>query len=98
MKKKALTYILTSTMLLLCACSEMISEEKAREIALSHAGLIEADVTFIKCNLEKDDLREYYDVEFYVEDQQEYDYEIDSTSGEILEWEVNPIYGMVPHA
>ena len=40
--------------------------------------------THIKCNLEKDDLREYYDVEFYVQDQQEYDYEIDARSGAVL--------------
>lgn len=94
MTRKTLTYILTTGVLLLAACSKTLSEEEAKQVALTHASLIEADVTFIKCNLEKDDLREYYDVEFYVEDQQEYDYEIDAKSGEILEWDVEPIYNI----
>ena len=95
-EKRALTFCFAAACLLLCACSGSISEEEAREIALSHAGLVEAEVTFIKCSLEKDDLREYYDVEFYVQDQQEYDYEIDSASGDILEWDVEPITGVTP--
>jgi len=77
---------------LLAGCSRQISEKEAKEIALSHAGLLAADVTFMKAEIEHDDGLDYYDVEFYVPDQTEYSYEIDMVSGEILEWDTEPIY------
>ena len=60
-----------------------IGEAKAREIALADAGLAEADVTFIKVNLDRDDGRLVYDVEFY-SGKAEYDYEIDAATGDIV--------------
>lgn len=60
-----------------------IGEAKAREIALADAGLAEADVTFIKVNLDRDDGRLVYDVEFY-SGNAEYDYEIDAATGDIV--------------
>lgn len=64
-----------------------ISEAEAKSIALSQAGLTAEQVTFIKCNPEWEDGREYYDVEFYTQDRKEYEFEVDSTSGEILDYD-----------
>lgn len=61
-----------------------ISEEKAKNIALTHAGLTESQVTFIKAKLNYDDGQWEYDVEFYTASYQEYDYEIDAITGTIL--------------
>jgi len=63
-----------------------ITEEEAKEIALTHAGLAEADVTFIKSGLEIDDGRKLYEVEFY-SGNTEYDYDVDAASGEILSFD-----------
>jgi Antirepressor regulating drug resistance, predicted signal transduction N-terminal membrane component len=63
-----------------------IGEEAAKSIALSHADLTEAQVTFIKVHLQRDDRRMIYDIEFY-SDNIEYDYEIDAINGTILEFD-----------
>lgn len=60
-----------------------IGADKAKEIALADAGIKEADAVFLKANLERDDGRYQYDVEFY-SGSVEYDYEIDATTGAIL--------------
>lgn len=64
-----------------------ITEEEAKSIALSHASLTAEQVHFITSKLDTDDGRRYYDVEFYTKNGQEYDYEIDSVSGEIVEYD-----------
>lgn len=69
-----------------------ITEEEAKNVALSQAGLTAEQVTFIKCNLDWDDGREYYDVEFYTQDGKEYDFEIAPTSGEILDYDFDVEY------
>lgn len=69
-----------------------ITEDEAKEIALSHAGLTTEEITFIQCELDIDDGTQYYDVEFYTQDQKDYDYEIDAYTGEIIEWDVEPIH------
>lgn len=91
MKRILCTCILLLTGLV-NGCSQQISEDEAKQIALSHAGLLAADVTFMKTEIEYDGGYKYYDVEFYVPDQTEYNYEIDIQSGEILEWDTEPIY------
>lgn len=68
---------------------DMISSEDAKAIALEHAGLMEADVTFIKCDLDKDYDDHNYDVEFYTTDRLEYDYEIDAYTGRILGYDLD---------
>ena len=65
---------------------QYISVSKAKSIALTHAGLTESQVTFIKTHLERDDGRTIYDVEFY-SGNVEYDYEIDAVNGAILEFD-----------
>ena len=61
-----------------------ISDEKAKEIALKHAGLTIEQVSHMKAERERDDKRAVYDVEFYSKDKKEYDYEIDAETGEII--------------
>lgn len=63
-----------------------VGAEKAKEVALQHAGLKASDVTFIKSVLDYDDGRKVYDVEFY-SGNKEYDYEIDAQSGQVVSFD-----------
>lgn len=72
--------------------ASMISEDEAKQIALSHAGLANDQVTFIKSGLDRDHGRLNYDIEFYTQDQTEYDYEIDPYTGEVLEYDHDAEY------
>ena len=70
------------------SAGDTIGEQKAKEIALEHAGLKSSDVTFIRAVLEYDDRNWEYDVEFYDADTYtEYDYEIDAHTGKILSFD-----------
>ena len=64
-----------------------VTEEQAREIALNHAGLTASQVTFARADLDRDDGRLVYDVEFYTSDYKEYDYEIDASTGAVLSYD-----------
>lgn len=68
------------------AATSTISKSKAQSIALDHAGLKASDVTGLKVTLDKDDGVTHYDVEFR-KDHYEYDYEINATTGKIIEWD-----------
>lgn len=92
MKRKTYLYTLTTCLLLLTGCSRQITEEEAKAIALEHVGLTENLVHFTNVELDTDDGNQHYDVEFYTANQQEYHYEIDSSNGKVLEWDVEPIY------
>lgn len=63
-----------------------ISVERAKEIALSHAGLSADQVTFVKVNMDFDDGIQKYEIEFYY-NYREYSYEIDANTGNILSYE-----------
>lgn len=67
----------------------VISEERAKEIALDHAGLKEEEVSLVKSELDYDDGIAVYEIEFYGKDYREYDYEISAGTGEIigLDWD-----------
>ena len=60
-----------------------ISLDKAKEIALAHAGLTSDQVNFKRTELEFDNGVKKYEVEFYYNNM-EYSYEIDSHTGNIL--------------
>ena len=64
---------------------EYIGEEKAKSIAFEHAGVTEQDIRQLEIELDYDDGRMIYEVEFYI-GQIEYDYEIDAKNGRILEF------------
>lgn len=63
-----------------------IGEAAAKKIALDHAELTEDEVTFIKSKLDYDDGHRVYDVEFYTGGK-EYDYEIDTETGDIRSYD-----------
>ncbi len=69
-----------------------ITAERAKEIALSHAGLTSSQVTFARANLDWDDGRLTYDVEFYTSDYKEYDYEIDANTGAVISYDYDAEY------
>lgn len=64
--------------------SQEISLDEAKAAALKDAGLSESDVTFKKAVLDYDHGTQVYDIEFYTSDT-EYEYEIDASSGTVLE-------------
>lgn len=63
-----------------------IGVDKAKSIAVEHAGFTVKDVTFSKAKLENDDGYTVYEVEFY-KDRAEYEYTIDALTGDILEYD-----------
>lgn len=68
------------------AATRGISAEQAKQIALQHAGLAESDVLFQKIELDREHGRLVYEIEF-ISNYQEYDYEIDANSGEIVSFD-----------
>lgn len=60
-----------------------ITLEEAKDKALSHAGISEAEASFTKTKLDNDDGREEYEIEFVAADYK-YEYEIDAESGMVL--------------
>lgn len=63
--------------------SSYIGEDRAKEIAVNNAGFAVGDVTALKCELDTDDGTVHYDVEFK-KDGNEYDYDINATTGDIM--------------
>lgn len=70
------------------ASADVIGEEQAKEIALTHAQVNAADAQFEKVELDEDDGRQEYDIEFKVNGE-EYEYEIDAVTGEIISTELD---------
>ncbi len=64
-----------------------LTEEDAKNMGLAFASLTADQVVFVKSDLEMDDGRKVYDVEFYTEDFREFDYEIDAATGEVLSFD-----------
>ena len=73
-----------------------ISLDKAKEIALSHAGLSADQVRFVKVNMDFDDGIQKYDIKFYCNGQ-EYDYEINSSNGQIVQFDYDMEYNYIPN-
>ena len=65
------------------ASSGAVTEDAAKSAALADAGVTEDQVTRIRVRKDRDDGRDIYEVEFYV-DQKEYDYDIDIATGTIV--------------
>lgn len=66
--------------------AKYITADKAREIALDHAGVKAADAVFLTAGLDWDDGQVHYEVEFY-SGSTEYDYDIDAVTGAILSFD-----------
>lgn len=65
-----------------------IGAEKAKEIALQHAGVSASNAVFVKVERDRDDGRLLYEVEFYAGNK-EYDYEILASDGTILSYDAD---------
>lgn len=65
---------------------KQIGVEGAKQIALAHAKVAQMNVTFIKAELETENDRLVYDIEFY-SGNVEYDYDIDAVSGDIVSYD-----------
>lgn len=90
--KKATTTTTTTT-----ATTGDIGAEKAKEIALQHAGLSASQVTFIKAERDYDDGQLVYDVEFYTGNK-EYDYEILASNSSIWSYDYDAEGSYTPSA
>ena len=67
-----------------------VDEARAKEIALTHAGVKAADATVTKSKLDYEDGRQVYEIEFYVSGSSgytEYDYEIEAATGKIVSYD-----------
>ena len=67
--------------------SELIGVERAKEIALADSGCTQGSVTFTKAELDNDDEKPHYEIDFHT-DKNNYEYDIDAFSGKILDKEV----------
>ncbi len=89
---KTLTRTITAALLIAAlavpaaAATTDIGVEKAKEAALSHAGVAESDTVFLIAEADYDDGRKEYEVEFYAGGT-EYDYTIDAASGRVLKFD-----------
>ena len=90
---KTLTRTITAALLIAAlavpaaaATTTDIGVEKAKEAALSHAGVAESDTVFLIAEADYDDGRKEYEVEFYAGGT-EYDYTIDAASGRVLKFD-----------
>lgn len=74
--------------------SGAVSEAKAQEIALAHAGVKPVDATITKSKLDYDDGRQVYEIEWY-SNGAKYDYEIDVATGEVVksDYEAKTVVG-----
>ena len=76
---------------------QSVTADQAKQIALTNAGLSADQVSWIRCELEWDDGRQVYDVEFYC-GSTEYDYEIDAATGEVLQFDYDAEHAVTPAA
>ena len=68
--------------------SVSIDAAAAKSAALSHAGLSASAVTGFQCELDEDDGRYRYEIEFRANGM-EYEYEIDAATGTVLKAEMD---------
>lgn len=68
--------------------SDYIGTDKAKSVALKHAGLSKA--TFTKCELDSDDGTRVYEIEF-IAGNKEYEYGINAYTGKIIEVDIDTL-------
>ncbi len=64
----------------------LLTADQALAAALAHAGLTKAEVSKIKTELDRDDGKQVWEIEFN-QGRTEYEYEIDALSGTVLEFD-----------
>ena len=70
------------------AAPAIITKDRAKTIAVEHADLKLADVSFLRVSLDYDDGRQIYEVDFY-SGNVEYEYEIDAVTGAVLGYDID---------
>ena len=70
----------------------LIGKDTAKAKALAHAGLQASQVTFTQCELDRDDGRQVYEIEFWAQNHREYEYEIDAYTGAVLSFSSESLY------
>lgn len=89
---------IAAVMILACGCAagfadgKDLSREEAVKTALEYAGLQEDQVTFTKIRMDRDDGRQIWEVDF-VFDGDEYETDVDVSTGRILECDVERYHG-----
>ena len=68
-----------------------IGAQQAKSIALNHAGVSASSASFVRTQLDYEDGRRVYEVEFY-SGNREYDYEIDAATGDIVSYDFDAEY------
>lgn len=63
-----------------------ITADRAKQIATQHAGV--SNPTFVKCQLDYENGRRIYEVEFY-SGNREYDYDIDANTGAVVKYDMD---------
>ena len=71
--------------------SQYRGTEKAKQIALNHAGVSSSSATFTKTKLDRDDGIYVYEIEF-ISGEIDYDYEINATTGNVISFDTESIY------
>ena len=90
---KKLIAAIAALMILICGCTAVFAEQKtltkedAMKIALERTDLKKNQVRFTKVELDRDDGRQIYEVEFTYKGLK-YDFDIDACSGQILEADI----------
>ena len=80
----ALTTMLLTSLFTMNVFADQITEEKAKSIALDHAGVSSTDVSYIYTELDYEKGQQIYNVEFMTNTYDEYDYEILMENGTIV--------------
>lgn len=70
----------------------ILTMEEAKKVALTHAGVSDDQVTFEKSKLEKEHGTQVYELEFYIQNGQAYEYKIDAYSGSIISFDYDANY------
>lgn len=87
-EKTAKTVESTSTVTVTTATTSYITQESATSIALTHAGIAQADVSKLKVDFDMDKGVAEYEVEWKIGNL-EYEYTIQATTGAILDYEID---------
>lgn len=89
MKKTLFILLLLTALCALPAIAQAsVTLDEAKAIALEHAGVLTQDALFIQAQLEYDDNRQVYDLEFVAQGR-EFDYEVDAETGEVLGYDAD---------
>ena len=79
--------------LILAGCSAgAVTQTQATEIALEHAGVTQEELLSLSVKLEQEGGRQVFDIQFTTDDR-EYQYDVTSNSGEIINYSYQPTTG-----